>query len=89
MGAGTDGLNAFEKVAGCGTHGLRSVGVEVVQVNVGLRCNQRCSHCHVEASPERTETMDWPTMEGVKRAAALVKVLVPLVTPSVPAATNW
>ncbi len=69
MGAGTDGLNAFEKVAGCGTHGLRSVGVEVVQVNVGLRCNQRCSHCHVEASPERTETMDWPTMEQVVTVA--------------------
>ena len=65
MEAGTNALNAFEEVAGCGAHGLRSVGVEVIQVNVGLRCNQSCLHCHVECSPDRIETVDWPTMEKV------------------------
>lgn len=33
-----------------------------LQVNVGLRCNQRCTHCHVDASPGRNERMSWRTM---------------------------
>ena len=28
-----------------------------LQINVGKRCNQACRHCHVDASPTRTETM--------------------------------
>ena len=28
-----------------------------LQVNLGYRCNQRCLHCHVNASPERKEMM--------------------------------
>lgn len=31
--------------------------VEVLQVNVGYRCNQSCVHCHVNAGPSRTESM--------------------------------
>lgn len=30
---------------------------EVLQLNVGLYCNQACAHCHVESSPMRTEMM--------------------------------
>lgn len=29
--------------------------ITVLQVNLGKRCNQTCTHCHVEASPSRTE----------------------------------
>jgi len=29
-----------------------------LQVNLGYLCNQQCSHCHVNASPKRTEIMD-------------------------------
>lgn len=32
--------------------------LETLQVNLGYRCNQRCQHCHVGASPDRTEAMD-------------------------------
>jgi len=28
-----------------------------LQVNLGRRCNQACHHCHVDAGPNRTETM--------------------------------
>ena len=28
-----------------------------LQVNVGLRCNQVCKHCHLCAGPNRTENM--------------------------------
>jgi len=35
---------------------------EVLQLNVGLYCNQACTHCHVESSPLRkTEMMDAET----------------------------
>lgn len=34
-----------------------------LQMNVGLRCNLACKHCHVESSPARTETMSKETME--------------------------
>ena len=29
-----------------------------LQVNIGYKCNQRCSHCHVDAGPNRKEMMD-------------------------------
>jgi len=40
-----------------GTAELRSLSVETLQVNVGKLCNQACKHCHVDASPTRTEIM--------------------------------
>ena len=40
-------------------------GIDVLQVNVGLKCNQACTHCHLRSSPARNETMSWETMERV------------------------
>jgi MoaA/NifB/PqqE/SkfB family radical SAM enzyme len=31
--------------------------VETLQVNLGYLCNQSCTHCHVDAGPNRTEMM--------------------------------
>ncbi|NJR32477.1 MAG: radical SAM/Cys-rich domain protein [Chamaesiphon sp. CSU_1_12] len=31
--------------------------ITILQVNLGKRCNLACSHCHVDASPHRTEEM--------------------------------
>ena len=31
--------------------------ISVLQINLGKRCNLACSHCHVEASPGRSEEM--------------------------------
>jgi radical SAM/Cys-rich protein len=36
---------------------LRRRRLTTLQVNVGYRCNQSCVHCHVGASPHRTEEM--------------------------------
>lgn len=36
---------------------LRADRIEVLQVNLGRRCNQACRHCHLEAGPTRTEAM--------------------------------
>lgn len=36
--------------------------LDTLQANLGYRCNQACLHCHVAASPKRTEEMSWATM---------------------------
>lgn len=36
---------------------LRAETIDTLQVNVGKLCNQACKHCHVDASPTRTEIM--------------------------------
>lgn len=36
---------------------LTRKSTQVLQLNVGLFCNQACGHCHVESSPLRKETM--------------------------------
>jgi radical SAM/Cys-rich protein len=39
--------------------------IEVLQVNVGKLCNQTCSHCHVDAGPDRKESMTRKVAEQV------------------------
>ncbi|MGZ8259011.1 MAG: arsenosugar biosynthesis radical SAM (seleno)protein ArsS [Caldimonas sp.] len=39
--------------------------LETLQVNLGYRCNQSCLHCHVNAGPNRTETMAGETVDLV------------------------
>ena len=46
-----------------GRETLRAGSIEVLQVNVGRTCNQTCSHCHVDAGPDRRESMDRGTAE--------------------------
>lgn len=36
---------------------IRRGHLEILQVNLTYRCNQRCLHCHVNAGPTRTEAM--------------------------------
>ncbi|RMF45500.1 MAG: radical SAM/Cys-rich domain protein [Deltaproteobacteria bacterium] len=48
---------------------LKAEGPSLIQVNVGLKCNLACRHCHVEGSPARTEQMDWQTMTSVLKLA--------------------
>ena len=40
-----------------GLHPLTAAGIDVLQINVGKLCNQTCKHCHVDAGPDRTESM--------------------------------
>ena len=37
---------------------LRRQALRTLQLNLGYRCNQSCSHCHVNAGPTRSEQMD-------------------------------
>jgi radical SAM/Cys-rich protein len=44
---------------------IRRLKLETLQVNLGYRCNQSCVHCHVNAGPNRTETMSRETIGAV------------------------
>ena len=41
---------------------LKAAGIETLQINVGYQCNLECKHCHVEAGPQRRETMSRQVM---------------------------
>ncbi|MEO1123627.1 MAG: arsenosugar biosynthesis radical SAM (seleno)protein ArsS [Cyanobacteria bacterium J06639_16] len=36
---------------------LAKTAISVLQINLGRRCNLACTHCHVEAGPNRTEEL--------------------------------
>jgi radical SAM/Cys-rich protein len=46
-----------QAVAADGAAALSAAGLQVLQINVGKRCNQACHHCHVDAGPDRREMM--------------------------------
>ncbi len=39
--------------------------LQILQVNLGYKCNLQCLHCHVNASPRRTEVMSSTTVEAI------------------------
>ncbi|MDJ0852141.1 MAG: arsenosugar biosynthesis radical SAM protein ArsS, partial [Myxococcota bacterium] len=54
-----------ETLARHGVSALRRDATRTLQVNVGLRCDLACHHCHVEAGPKRSERMEAATAERV------------------------
>ena len=56
-------INFDEKLKSNGFE-LLSETIDTLQVNVGKLCNQACKHCHVDASPKRTEIMTRETIEA-------------------------
>ena len=54
-----------EKVKNSNIQQVRPTGLEILQINVGYMCNQVCSHCHVDAGPDRKEIMTQETMEQI------------------------
>jgi radical SAM/Cys-rich protein len=52
---------------------VRAVSVDTLMVNVGLRCDIACAHCHQSSSPERTESMPRDTMLEALRLADIVR----------------
>ncbi len=67
-------MNQFERRIFSGEReGLFSDGIRILQVNVGLRCNQACAHCHLGASPDCDETMEWTTIEKLVEIAQIVR----------------
>ncbi len=54
---------AFEEMLALHKLDLAPISVETLQVNVTRLCNQACHHCHVDASPKRTEQMSRETVD--------------------------
>jgi len=52
-----------DKIAETNQFPLKPNKLEVFQINLGYMCNQVCSHCHVDAGPDRTEIMTKETMQ--------------------------
>ena len=46
---------------------LQADSIEILQINLGKLCNQTCSHCHVDAGPDRREIMTRETLEHCLR----------------------
>lgn len=62
-----------EKLAAHGME-LRAATIDTLQVNTGKFCNQACKHCHVDASPARTEIMTHETAEVVISAVRRFRI---------------
>lgn len=51
------------KLKECGVDNLSPKNLEILQLNLGYMCNQVCSHCHVDAGPDRKEVMSREILE--------------------------
>ena len=51
-------MNRFEQKLDAHGLELRRAPLQILQVNVGRKCNQACRHCHVDAAPWRTEMIE-------------------------------
>ncbi|MBI5099990.1 MAG: arsenosugar biosynthesis radical SAM protein ArsS [Nitrospirae bacterium] len=57
-------MNAFEKkISTIDAYPLKAENISTLQVNLGYKCNLRCAHCHVGASPDRKEEMSSATVD--------------------------
>ena len=52
-----------QKLAKSNLYPLTPANLEIFQVNIGKMCNQACTHCHVDAGPDRKEIMTIETMQ--------------------------
>ncbi len=59
-----------DKIAESGNFPLKPKKLEILQLNLGYMCNQVCSHCHVDAGPDRKEIM---TVETMKQCLEVIK----------------
>jgi len=55
---------------------LKARELDILQLNVGRVCNQTCHHCHVDAGPDRRESMTRETMEACLRVLARTEACV-------------
>jgi len=53
---------------------LKPTGVDIFQINAGKMCNQVCTHCHVDAGPDRKEIMTKETFEQCLRILEKVDI---------------
>ena len=65
-----------EKIGEAGFKTLDPTDLEIFQLNIGKLCNQTCTHCHVDAGPDRKEeNMDKATLEKCLKVIAAVPTI--------------
>ncbi|MFW9976396.1 MAG: radical SAM protein, partial [Candidatus Thorarchaeota archaeon] len=52
---------------------LTGLSHEILQVNIGNRCNQLCTHCHVQATLDSEDFMTWNIMETILEVAEHIR----------------
>lgn len=67
-------LSTLRRILPSSFPALSRGALQTLQVNLGYRCNQSCLHCHVAASPKRTESMSADTLNQVIGALDLLPV---------------
>jgi radical SAM/Cys-rich protein len=78
-------LSPFDlRLSQAGLFPLHATGITVFQINVGKLCNQTCRHCHVDAGPDRPETMSSETAEHCVRALAKTDIPIMDITGGAP-----
>jgi radical SAM/Cys-rich protein len=64
-------VNRFEQTLDARGIALPPLSIETLQVNITKQCNQACRHCHVDASPTRTERL---SRAGIERLVELLRI---------------
>ena len=67
---------------------ITRVAPQVLQINVGKKCNQVCSHCHVSAGPDREEDLDFSTASKIVEFAKKYKFETADITGGAPEINN-
>jgi radical SAM/Cys-rich protein len=60
-------MSSFQEYVDKAKQPLVRDSVRCLQVNMGYQCNLQCRHCHVQAGPDRRETMDLKVVEDCLR----------------------
>lgn len=78
-------MNAFElKLREHGCDKVCRRDVEILQINVGRLCNQTCAHCHVNAGPDRKESLNRETIDRIVDWLARTSILTVDITGGAP-----
>ncbi len=59
------GVSSFQQTLSENNLRLERDTATTLQINIGLKCNQFCTHCHLDAGPGRNEMMTPQTMDQV------------------------
>lgn len=78
-------MSAFARtIQDADSSALRADRIDTLMLNVGLRCDQCCAHCHQSSSPQRTETMSRDIMDACAAVADEVRPLLVDITGGAP-----
>jgi len=68
------GVDFVAKLAEIGQNPLMAAGVQIMQLNITRCCNLVCRHCHVKATPDRTEMMSLEVLAECIRIARQFRI---------------